>query len=70
MALLDFTRAPSRSVPGVDRIVSFVTDQIASFIAWNDMRRTRDALSQLSDHELHDIGLHRGDLDAFGPNTY
>lgn len=31
--------------------------------AWNDARVTRNALSQLSDHELDDIGLHRGDIE-------
>jgi uncharacterized protein YjiS (DUF1127 family) len=36
----------------------------ASFVAWNDARSTRNALSQLSDRELEDIGLCRGDIDA------
>ncbi len=31
--------------------------------AWNAARRTRNALSQLSAHELEDIGLLRGDID-------
>lgn len=30
--------------------------------AWNDIRRTRAALSQLTDRELEDIGLSRGDI--------
>ncbi|MDJ0626821.1 MAG: DUF1127 domain-containing protein [Rhodobacter sp.] len=32
--------------------------------AWNDARVTRNALSKLSDHELDDLGLNRGDIDA------
>nr|WP_267137939.1 DUF1127 domain-containing protein [Anianabacter salinae] len=32
---------------------------------WNAARITRRALSKLSDHELDDIGLARGDLDSF-----
>lgn len=35
----------------------------ASFAAWNDARVTRGALSKLSDRELDDIGLSRGDIE-------
>lgn len=31
---------------------------------WNDARVTRAMLSRLSAHELDDIGLCRGDIDA------
>ncbi|WP_239520564.1 DUF1127 domain-containing protein [Pseudooceanicola aestuarii] len=31
---------------------------------WNDARVTRDALCRLTDHELYDIGLSRGDIDG------
>ncbi len=37
---------------------------LAALIAWNDARQTRSALERLSDHELADIGLTRGDIDA------
>ncbi|WP_294925974.1 DUF1127 domain-containing protein [uncultured Paracoccus sp.] len=30
---------------------------------WNDARVTRNALSRLSDRELDDIGLNRGDIE-------
>jgi len=33
-------------------------------VAWNDQRMTRNALSKLSNRELDDIGLVRGDIDA------
>lgn len=36
---------------------------INAFVAWNELRRTRKALSRLSDRELDDIGLSRGDID-------
>ena len=62
MALLDFTRSPSRSV-AADRFHSFVATSIAAFAAWNDSRRTRNSLNQLSSYELEDIGLSRGDID-------
>ncbi|MGI9390609.1 MAG: DUF1127 domain-containing protein [Boseongicola sp.] len=63
MALLDFTRSPSRSVAAADQYHSFVSTSIAAFAAWNDTRRTRNSLNQLSAHELEDIGLSRGDVD-------
>lgn len=63
MALLDFTRSPSRSVAAADRYHSFVATSIAAFAAWNDARRTRNSLNQLSSYELEDIGLSRGDID-------
>ncbi|MCU9847336.1 DUF1127 domain-containing protein [Defluviimonas sp. WL0024] len=37
---------------------------VATVAAWNDARVTRNALSKLSDRELDDIGLCRGDIDA------
>ncbi|MCR9158225.1 MAG: DUF1127 domain-containing protein [Rhodobacteraceae bacterium] len=43
----------------------FVSSLIAAFTTWNDSRQTRNALSQLSDHELEDIGLTRGDINSF-----
>lgn len=36
---------------------------VAAIVAWNDARVTRNALSRLSDRELDDIGLSRGDID-------
>jgi uncharacterized protein YjiS (DUF1127 family) len=37
---------------------------VSTFAAWNDARVTRNALSRLSDRELDDIGLSRGDIDS------
>ena len=44
----------------------------ARFDDWNDARVTRNALSRLSDRELEDIGLVRGDIDnvVAGARTY
>lgn len=36
---------------------------VAKIAAWNDGRATRKALCRLSDHELDDLGLCRGDID-------
>lgn len=41
-------------------IVSRIANALS---AWNDARVTRNALAKLSDRELDDIGLSRGDID-------
>lgn len=41
----------------------FVTRVYDTLLSWNERRVTRNALSQLSDRELEDIGLSRGDID-------
>lgn len=48
------------------RAVNGVGGIFAALKAWNDARITRKALSKLSDRELDDIGLCRGDLELIG----
>jgi uncharacterized protein YjiS (DUF1127 family) len=48
------------------RIVKMVSDSFAAVATWNDRRVTRKALGKLSDRELDDIGLCRGDVDLIG----
>lgn len=40
-----------------------LSNLVASIAVWNDARITRKALSKLSDRELDDLGLCRGDID-------
>lgn len=42
------------------RVLAEIVGRIA---AWNDARVTRRALSKLTDRELDDLGLCRGDID-------
>lgn len=58
MTVMDTTRALPASGLGVIARLS------AAFQAWNDARVTRKALSALSDRELDDIGLCRGDIES------
>lgn len=37
---------------------------VNSVLSWNEIRQTRNSLSQLTDRELEDIGLCRGDIEA------
>lgn len=54
---LDATAAFGRFGRGLSIVVQSVRD-------WNDARVTRNALSRLTDHELKDIGLNRGDIEG------
>lgn len=48
------------AVGGVGNVFATV---ISALSAWNDARATRRELNRLSDRELDDIGLCRGDID-------
>ncbi|MEW9919258.1 DUF1127 domain-containing protein [Marimonas sp. MJW-29] len=60
MAAFDTTRTAYGSATAVS---GFFSRALATVVAWNDARVTRKALSALSDRELEDIGLVRGDID-------
>ncbi|MET4102433.1 uncharacterized protein YjiS (DUF1127 family) [Roseovarius sp. MBR-78] len=59
MALVDTPRAHAPAHPAHGLFSRF----IEALISWNDRRATRNALARLSDRELDDIGLSRGDID-------
>ena len=63
MAAIDTTRTAFGSATVANRFASLFTNLVATVVAWNDARVTRNALSALSDRELEDIGLIRGDID-------
>ncbi|GIT89889.1 hypothetical protein JANAI62_06270 [Jannaschia pagri] len=44
---------------------SLLSNLLGSIIAWNDRRVTLNMLRSLSERELADIGLERGNLEAF-----
>ncbi len=54
---------PARAALTLGGLVSRVS-------AWNDARRTRNALAKLSAHELDDIGLAPGDIDRIGGTRF
>ena len=63
MAAFDTSRTVYGSTSAVNTLKSFIAARIADVVAWNDARVTRNALNKLSDRELEDIGLIRGDID-------
>ncbi len=65
MAALDTTRiATTGSFGLVGRIGAFFASVVNAAVEWNDARVTRNALTGLTDRELEDIGLCRGDIDV------
>ncbi len=64
MSVFDTSRTAYGASHAVSGFSSFVTRMVATVVAWNDARVTRNALSALSDRELEDIGLIRGDIDS------
>ncbi|TMV84622.1 DUF1127 domain-containing protein [Thioclava sp. BHET1] len=64
MAATSTTRPAPFGAVTTYRIVSFFGNLSAAASEWNDARLTRKSLGRLSDRELDDIGLCRGDIDA------
>ena len=57
-------------VLAVTRIFGFFGAFFAAVEDWQDSRATRKALSDLTDLELQDIGLIRGDIDLVAQNHF
>jgi uncharacterized protein YjiS (DUF1127 family) len=70
MAAFDTTRTTYGSLNVAGRISSKLASLVGTFTKWNDARMTKNALTRLSNRELEDIGLVRGDIDliAHGNN--
>lgn len=62
MAALSTTRPVASQSAG--QLSHFFADAFAALRDWNDARLTRKSLSQLSNRELDDIGLIRGDIET------
>lgn len=70
MAAIDFSRTAFGSASVANRFGSVVTALFAALAAWNDARLTRNSLSALSDRELEDIGLIRGDIEGVATGRF
>jgi uncharacterized protein YjiS (DUF1127 family) len=70
MALIDLGRNRGRTDSFADQIRARFVTTLGAIADWNDARRTRRVLSQLSSHELDDIGLTRGDIDAISRKRF
>lgn len=67
MAAYETTRTAQGAFGG--RLSSFVSGLVAAFAEWNEVRLTRAALAKLSDRELVDIGLSRGDIEYIAKHS-
>jgi uncharacterized protein YjiS (DUF1127 family) len=61
------TNRPVGAGFGATRVLADLVGRIA---AWNDARVTRKSLSALTDRELDDLGLVRGDIDDIARGTF
>ena len=64
MAIFDTSRTPVSGHLTQGAFGGFVPNMIAAVAGWAERRTTRNALHALSDRELEDIGLSRGDIDT------
>lgn len=55
--------ANDRSANAMAGAQDLFASMVSSVQSWNQSRRTRAALNKLSDYELEDIGLSRGDIE-------
>ncbi|MCR8725131.1 DUF1127 domain-containing protein [Frigidibacter sp. ROC022] len=67
MAFFETTRTAGLASAGRPSLISTALGRLA---AWNEARITRRALERLSDHELDDIGLCRGDIDHIANGSF
>ncbi|KIN60239.1 DUF1127 domain containing protein [Sulfitobacter noctilucae] len=67
MAAFETTRPTYGSSTAVSTLFSRMFGAVS---AWNDARITRKSLSSLTDRELEDIGLVRGDIDAVAQSSF
>ncbi len=66
MAAVETTRPAPFGAISTYRAINGLTNAFGVMAAWNDARITRKALGKLSDRELDDIGLCRGDIEFMG----
>ncbi|MES2914224.1 MAG: DUF1127 domain-containing protein [Pseudomonadota bacterium] len=66
MAAVETTRPAPFGAITTYRAINSLSNVALAFRAWNDARVTRKSLSKLSDRELDDIGLCRGDIEQLG----
>ncbi len=66
MAAVETTRPAPFGAITTYRAITGLSGIFATLAAWNDARVTRKALNRLSDRELDDIGLCRGDIEFIG----
>ena len=62
MSVYEFNRSVPLGAVTIFRVVSLFERAAGAFGAWRNARATQGMLMQLSDQQLADIGLHRGQI--------
>ncbi len=70
MAAIDTSRTVFGSASVAMRPGVWISAIASALTTWNDARQTRNALCALTDRELEDIGLVRGDIDDVANRGY
>ncbi|KAE9627360.1 DUF1127 domain-containing protein [Parasedimentitalea maritima] len=70
MAAFDTTRTTYGATGLIGRIGSTFSVVTAALVHWNEARVTRNSLSALSERELTDIGLCRGDIENIATGKF
>ena len=70
MAVYDQTRPLDAGRPFAGWFDTITLGVFSAIVAWNDARATRNSLAALTDHELDDIGLVRGDIEGISRRTF
>jgi len=65
MAFLDSIRVTAHEHRSGARLRTLASQLADTLVVWNNARITRKQLSHLSDRDLEDIGLSRGDIESF-----
>ena len=64
MAAIESTHTSAGFASVANRFAAFVMGPVHAIAEWNSARATRIALGALTDRELEDIGLIRGDIET------
>jgi len=70
MAAFDTTRTTYAATGFTASVAGRLASIFGAFAQWNDARMTRNALNNLTDRELNDIGLVRGDIEEVCERQY
>ena len=70
MAAFDTSRTTYGVATFANRAIAQIADLSLNIAAWNDARITRNALTGLSDRELADIGLERGEIENIARSNF
>lgn len=66
MAAIETSRPAPLGAITTYRTVNLISNALNAIKVWNDTRITRKALAALTDRQLDDIGLCRGDIEMLG----